>query len=117
MLFSSRFAPALVCWGPSRELQSFRINLLLCGLSMGCSFLQGTFTYSIEVLRGLQGDNLLNNGLLQGLQWNTCSGTWSTSSTSSSLFPQGSQGCFSYSPLTAKQGFALPHPDSPQVPP
>ena len=55
-------------------------NLLLCGLSTGCSFLQGTSTccsvksstdYSVDILSGvvlrvLQRDNLLHHGLLHG---------------------------------------------------
>jgi len=74
-------------------------SLLLHGLSMGCSFLQGTSTCcgvgssmgcrvdicSSVVLHRLQVDDLLPHGLLHRLQENLCFSAWSTSSPPSSL--------------------------------
>lgn len=53
-------------------------NLLLCGFSMGRSFIQDTSACSsVGILHGLQRYSLPPHGLLQG---STCSGVWSISS-------------------------------------
>jgi len=76
----------------------------LCGLfSTGCSHPQCTSTCSSMgpsmgsrvdicssmVLHGLQGYNLLDHGLLHGLQGNLCSSTWSAASPSLILVSAG----------------------------
>ena len=66
-------------WVPHRVLPE---NLLQCGVSMGCNFLQSISTCSTVDLHGLQGDSLSHHGLLHRLQGNICSGAWSTSSPS-----------------------------------
>lgn len=68
----------------SHMLQSFKINLLLCGLSTGCSSFRNIHFLQCGVLHRLQCGYLLHHDPLQWLQENLCSGTWSTSSLSSS---------------------------------
>lgn len=74
--------PAWVCHGTSVSARS----LLLCGLLIGCSFLQAISTCcgmgssmgcgvpisSAAVYHGLQGDSLLHHGALHGQQGNFC---------------------------------------------
>jgi len=89
-LLSTAAAPACVLHG--LQLPSGHVHLLWRGSSTGCS----VDIFSIIDLHGLQRDNLLQHGLLYGLQGNLSLGAWSISSPSFFSSPWCAQGCFSH---------------------